>query len=101
MKAYVYLTPDKGLEIRLKEYIDNNDPGFFGRNKHWVSALWEFDTEDPWSVRAVLEAFSRHRVEEVTVKTFLKGAGIKLEDYFKKKSNPTNENRIFPGQTPS
>lgn len=86
MKYYIYVTPEIQIEVRLKDYIDNHDPGFFGRNKSHIKALWELDTESPASCLEILEALSRNRVTEPVVRTFIKAVGIdvqKLVDYKK------------------
>lgn len=79
MKYYIYITPDSQIEVRLRDYIDNNDPGFFGRNKSHIKALWELDTESPASCLEVLNALSRNRITEPVVRTFVKAVGMDVE----------------------
>lgn len=59
MQGYLFLMLDNRLEIRTKDFIESQDPGFTSNNRHWIKSYWYFDTENPELIVALLSSLSR------------------------------------------
>lgn len=84
MKGYVFLDMGGNLSVRYQDYIDNEDPGFFQRNRHTVVLVWKFDTDNEGGMYELLSSFSRRQLPMATVKEFARQAGFDLESFLKK-----------------
>lgn len=84
MHAYVFLDVDGNLQIRNWQYIQTENPNFFGDNRHWVVAMWEFDTEDEKNMTDVMEGFKRCQLPERTVRDFCKSIQFDLDEFIRK-----------------
>lgn len=88
MKAYVYLDTEDRLVIKSCEYIDNDDPNFFGNNRHWIRGIWKFDSENSEGFADILESFRRMRLPERTVRDFCNAAEFDLDNFLLTRSSP-------------
>jgi hypothetical protein len=70
MKGYVYLDAGGNLHVRNQEYIDNEDPGFFQRNKSVILLVWKFDTENEGMMFNLMSSFSGRQLPHRIVKEF-------------------------------
>lgn len=89
MIGYVYLDNDHNLNIRNKEYVEVEDPGFWSRNSHYISVVWKFDTEDVSSMHRLMSAFRRHELQNKQVLDFCKSIGFDLPAFLLQRSSPT------------
>lgn len=71
MKGFVYLDIDGNLVMKDYDYITTVNPHFWGMNSHLIVKHWEFDTEDPSSMRSLLLAFKHFPLPAHTVRPFL------------------------------
>lgn len=81
MKYYVYLDSDDNAVVRSGETIDNHDPGFWGRNSHLVSTVWEVESTDLNSIISLLETFERKRMVPRVVREVCQSIGFDLDGY--------------------
>lgn len=72
MKGYVYLDLDNNLVYKLASYIDNEDPGFFGRNGHLIIKRWVFNTEDHRRMLDMFKEFMDRKIPVDNVNNFIK-----------------------------
>ena len=54
MKGYLYLDNDGNLNLRNQKFIDEEDPGFWGRNAHLIDIVWKYDTENDFCMKGIL-----------------------------------------------
>lgn len=88
MIGYAYLDIDANICIRDKAYIDEYDPGFWGRNSYLIDTVWTFDTEDEASMDTIMNAFKRLQLPMRSVQEFCIGAGFNLQEFLKRKRAP-------------
>lgn len=86
MKGYVYLDNDHNLNIRNREFIEEEDPGFWGRNSHCIGIVWKFDTEDAQNMYQIMSSFKRHELQNRQVLDFCKNIGFDLPAFLAKRS---------------
>lgn len=85
MKGYVYLDNDHNLNIREKQFIDEIDPGFWGRNAVWVKVVWEFDSEKEETIVPILTSLRKYELKIEIVNNFCKTIGFDLQGFLAKK----------------
>lgn len=59
MHGFVIHTTDQKLIIRDYDYIKYDNPGWWQENISLVSSFWEFDSDKPHLMKAILESLSR------------------------------------------
>jgi hypothetical protein len=89
MKGYVYLDNDDNLNVRTLEFIEGEDPGFWGRNAHFINIVWKFDSEDKAGMYDLLSSLKRKELPTRKVSDFCKSIGFNLEAFVKERT-PTN-----------
>lgn len=78
MKGYVYLDNDRNLNIRNKEFIENEDPGFWGRNSHYIDVVWSFDSDNEQGMYDLLASLRKYELQSDVVLNFCKSIGFDL-----------------------
>lgn len=81
MKGYVYLDNDKNLNIRLKDYIEIEDPLFWDRNAHIIDTVWKFDSESYENMEDILSSFRRLELSSRQVTDFCKSIKFDLQSF--------------------
>lgn len=81
MKYYGYVLIDHTINLRTQEYIDTEDPGFFGRHRDVIMGVWKFDSEDPLTVDPMLKAIARMQLPARTVNEFCKSINFDLAGF--------------------
>ena len=82
MIGYVYLDNDNNLNIRNADYIEVEDPTFWGRNAHFINIVWKFDTESPSNMHSLLTSL-KEKTYHRTVADFCKAIGFDLDTFIK------------------
>lgn len=70
VKGYAYLHPNGELNYKTKEYIDNENPGFWMDNSPFILRAWIFDTEDLPSMSRMYKSFSSLKLKSNAVLQF-------------------------------
>lgn len=83
MIGYVYLDNDNNLNIRNADYIEVEDPTFWGRNAHFINVVWKFDTENSSNMYSLLTSLKRKDLPHRTVADFCKAIGFDLDTFIK------------------
>lgn len=81
MKYYVYLDSDDNAVVRSGDVIDNQDPGFWGRNSHLVSTVWTVESTDLNSIISLLETCERQKMVPRIVREICQSIGFDLDGY--------------------
>ena len=81
MKYYVYLDSDDNAVVRIAEYIDTQDPGFWGRNSHLISTVWTVDASNMESILSLLHILERRKTPVTIVREICLGIGFDLDAY--------------------
>lgn len=85
MKGYVYLDADENLAVKTFEYIQCENPNFFGENRHYVKLVLPFDSDNEMDFEEVLRSLARNRIPERKVREFCNGIGFDLDAFLVKK----------------
>lgn len=80
MIGYAFLDFDGKLNRRTQEYIEVDNPYFFGQNTKFIQRSWKFDTENDRNMTAMLKAFQDLRLNEAMILDFLRGFGYEIKD---------------------
>lgn len=92
MIGYVYLDVNGALNYKTKEYIDKDNPGFWGgENSAFILKVWIFDTEDMESMKKIFRAFSQLKLKSTDVLRFCESINFDISILKK------NENSLLPG----
>jgi hypothetical protein len=83
MKGYVFLDKELNIQLRDIKYIEIEDPGFWDRNYFWIERYWKYDTEDPNSMKQILEYFKYIQLRKLEVELFCKAINFDLEAFIK------------------
>lgn len=86
MKGYVFLDSGANINIRDKDYIDTEDPGFWNRNSVTIDTVWLFDTENEQIMHSVLTSFKTKELRIEDVRNFCKAINYDLDAFLKKYS---------------
>ena len=81
MQGYLYLDNDGNLNIRNKDYIEIEDPGFWGRNSHLIDIVWKFDTEDSICMESIMYSLKKKDLKSRQVVDMCKAIGFDLEKF--------------------
>lgn len=81
MQYYVWMDSEDNPVVRLKSYIDNEDPGFWTRNWSPSIVVWTVDGDDRQSVRALLELFEKRQTPTRIVRDVCSAVGFDLPAY--------------------
>ena len=109
MKGYVYLDNDLNLNVRSKEFIDIQDPGFWGRNAHLIDTVWSFDSDNRESMIKLLTSLKSRELQMDPVRNFclqinfdldafLKEVRFKVPLFVNKVVEETNSNSSIPNK---
>jgi hypothetical protein len=79
--GYMFVDINGNLEIRNADYIENEDPGFWGRNNHWIIMFYKFDTEDPVNMERLLEKLKSLQLKMDRMLDFCKAIGFDLNAF--------------------
>lgn len=96
IRGYLICTIDKELEIKTADYIENENPGFFGQHRHLIESFWSFDSEDLEKTYQILRSLARLKVDEQQVKNFLRYMNTDPQSFvkeyraYKEKLNESN-----------
>lgn len=88
MRGFVYLDNDRNLSIRLKDFIETQDPGFWTRNAHLIDTVWEFDSENYEQMSKLMYSFKRRELPAERVREFCAQVGFDLTLFIKENSAP-------------
>lgn len=80
MKGSVFYDVDGNLSYRTPEFL-NEDPGFPGRNKHFIIQWWNFDTENKDGMVMMLKQFAVRKIPRDRVNNFLAMINFDLEKF--------------------
>jgi hypothetical protein len=72
MIGYAYLDLDNELMYKTQDYIENDNPGFWGQNSHLILKYWKFDTEDMNNMRKLFHAITNLAVPNSNVLNFVR-----------------------------
>lgn len=84
MRGYVYLDAGMNLEVRSESYIDQEDPGYFQRNRHLILLVWKFDSDNEGRMYDVLDSFQRKQIPLRVVQEFCAKIGFNLPAFMAK-----------------
>jgi|ERR1700756_903172 len=85
MHGFLIHTFEGHLLVRNYEYIKYDNPGWWQDNIHTVSSFWEFDSEKPEEMKAILESLRRiskgGMLQVREVELFCQSVGFDLEKF--------------------
>lgn len=85
MKGYLYLDNDHNLNIRLKDFIEIEDPLFWDRNQAYIDIVWEFDSQDPEKMEKILKSLKTKELPTRAVQDACKSMGFDLDVFLKER----------------
>lgn len=80
---YVFLDSENNPVIRLKSYIDNHNPNFWGSVPD-SAHVWTVDASDDESVLGLLQGMARKQLPSETVRIIAMSIGVDLEAFIAK-----------------
>ena len=92
MKGYVYVDTEMNLNIRDYTFIQDN-PGFFGENRDFILAYWDYDTEDLPKMIYLLGRFGKngYNIHNAKVLDFMRAVKFDPDTL---KEYKTNDSKI-------
>jgi hypothetical protein len=72
MIGYAYADLDGNVHHKVASYIEEHDPGFFGRHRHLIVKHWRFDTEDVSSMLRMFREFMDIGIRKSSSADFIK-----------------------------
>jgi hypothetical protein len=78
MKGYAYLDLDNNVIYKSADYIDNDNPGFFLQNHHYIIKHWKFNTDDARSMWTVFSALTDLKIPVSNVRAFIDCIGYDM-----------------------
>lgn len=81
MKGVVYLDNDGNLGFRNDYFLEEVDPGFWTRNRHLVSQVWKFDTEDVSCMKNLLTSFKTRNLSAIGVRDFCRSINFDISSF--------------------
>lgn len=76
MRYHVFFTQDDQVFCKLSDYIENENPGFFGENAHIIKTAYRIDTDDLTTLKSVFKCMQSYGYKPAAVREFCKSINV-------------------------